>query len=121
MGNKDRTKFEIFYSLWSGIPIAAGLFYICRDIGRPYNKLFGLNSTIGLAYLQIGLLNLLNAFYGSSKAGIFFAAVGVNVVSLGLIVWMIRLFAEDHYNFALLGVMAGMALFSFFAKRASEN
>jgi len=99
----------------------AGLFYIYRDISRPYNKLFGLASTIGLAYLQIGLLNLLNAFYGSSKAGIRCAAVGINVLSLGLIVWMIRLFTKDHYNFFLLGIMTTMALFSFFNKRTLES
>ncbi len=113
---KDAMKFKILYYLLSGIPIVAGLFYICRDISRPYNKLFGLDSTIGLVYLQIGLLNLLNALYGSSKAGIRFAAVGINVLSIGLIVWMIHLFTKDNYNFLLLVIMATMALFSLFKR-----
>src|SRR5579859_3138983 len=113
-------KFKILYSLWCGIPLVAGLFHICRDISRPYNKLFGLDSTIGLVYLQIGLLNLLNAIYGSSKPGIRFAAVGVNVLSLGLIAWMIRLFTKDNYSFFLLGLMATMALFSLLNKKLSK-
>lgn len=95
----------------------AGLFYVCRDVSHPYNKLFGLDSTIGLVYLQIGLLNLLNAFYGSSKAGVRFAAVGVNVLSLGLIAWMTRLFTKDIYNFFLLGIMTTTVLFSLLNKR----
>ncbi len=110
-------KFKICYSLWSGMPIVAGLFYIYKDISRPYSKLFGLDSTVGLAYLQIGLLNLLNALYGSSKAGIRFAAVGINVLSTGLIIWMIVLFAERNYPFFLLGIMTTMALFSLFSFR----
>ena len=114
-------KFKILYSLWSGVPIVAGLFYICRDITHPYNKLFGLGFTIGLAYLQIGLLNLLNAFYGSSKAGIRFAAVGINILSLSLIVWMVRLFTKDNYNFFPLGIMTIMVLLSLFNKRTLEN
>src|SRR5260370_21165391 len=109
-------KFKICYSFSSGMPSVAGLFYICKDISRPYNKLFGLDSTIGLVYLQIGLLNLLNALYGSSKAGIRFAAVGINVLSIGLIVWMIYLFTKDNYNFLLLVIMATMALFSLFKR-----
>jgi hypothetical protein len=119
VGMKGATKFKIVYSLWSGIPIVAGVFYVCRDIGRPYNKLFGLDATIGLAYLQIGILNLLNALYGSCKAGIRFAAVGVNVLSISLIVWVIHLFSADHRNFLLLGTMTGMVLFSLFVKRSS--
>ena len=50
-----------------------------------------------------------------------FAAVGMNVLSIGLIVWMIHLFTKDHYNFFLLGIMTAMALFSLFKKRTSEN
>jgi len=54
--------------------------------------------------------------YGSSKAGIRFAAVGINVLSIGLIVWMIHLFTKDNYNFLLLVIMATMALFSLFKR-----
>jgi hypothetical protein len=114
-------KFKICYSLWSGIPIVAGLFHFYEDISRPYNKLFGVESTLGLASLQIGLLNLLNALYGSSKAGIRFAAAGINVLSTGLIIWMIVLFNERNYT--LLGTMTTMALFSLFSlrRRTSES
>lgn len=101
--------------------MVAGIVYICRAISHPYNKLFGLESTVGLTYLQIGLLNILCAFYGSSKAVIRFAAVGINVLSLGLIVWMIRLFTKDSYNFFLLGIMTTMAIFSLFNKRTLES
>jgi hypothetical protein len=111
-------KFKLLYSLWSGVPIVGGLFHIGSDVSRPYNKLFGLASTFGLAYLQIGLLNLLNAFYGSSIPGIRCAAVVINVLSIGLLVWMIRLFTNDNYNLFLLGIMATMALFSIFNTRA---
>ena len=114
-------KLKTLYSLWCGIPIVAGLFHICRDISRPYNKLFGLDSAIGLVYLQIGLLNLLNAVYGSSKPGIRFAAVGVNILSLGLVAWTIRLFTQDNYNFFALGLMATMTLFSLFNRRPLES
>ncbi|MBS1840670.1 MAG: hypothetical protein JSS69_10540 [Acidobacteria bacterium] len=114
-------KFKILYSLWCGIPVVAGLFHVLRDVSHPYNKLFGLDSAIGLVCLQIGLLNLLNAFYGSSKPGIRFAALGVNVLALGLIAWMIHLFTKSNYSLFLLGVMATMALFSLFNKRLVKN
>ena len=101
----------------------AGLFHIYKDISRPHNKLFGLDSTVGLVYLQIGLLNLLNALYGSSKAGIRFAAVGINVLSTGLIIWTIILFAERNYTFFLLGIVTTTMLFSLFSftRRTSES
>jgi hypothetical protein len=111
-------KFKLLYSLWSGIPIVGGLFYVGSDLSRPYNKLFGLASTIGLAYLQIGLLNLLNASYGSFNAGIRYAAVGINVLSLGLLVWMIRLFTNDKHNFVLLGIVTSLVLFSAFKRKS---
>src|SRR5215467_6794346 len=119
--SKNAIRFRILYSLWCGIPIVAGLFHVGRDISRPYNKLFGIDSAIGLVYLQIGLLNLLHAIYGFSKRGIRFAAVGVNALSLSLIIWMIRLFPKDKYIFFSLGFMATMMLLSLFNKRPLEN
>ncbi len=115
--------FKIVYFFLCGVPIVGGVFYIFQEISNSRgsgNMFTGLLSIFGLAYLQIGLLNLLNLFYGASKPGIYIATVGINILSIGLILWTV--WATRQWDAKLLfplGVMTTMALMSLFSWRSA--
>ncbi len=69
---------------------------------------------MGLAYLQIGILNLFNALNSFSNEGIRCVVIGINVLAVGLLAWITHLFTDGRYNFLLLGIMAIMTFLSVF-------
>ncbi|MGA2434025.1 MAG: hypothetical protein ABSG25_01930, partial [Bryobacteraceae bacterium] len=65
-------KFKIAYLLLSGVSCMLGIYYIAEDAARmPSEGWFvGVGMIVGFAFLQIGLLNVLNALYGSFAVGV---------------------------------------------------
>lgn len=111
-------KRKIAYSLISAIPVVAGLTAIVGDVREQCLNCYfrGFDAIAGLALLQLGILNLLSALYGSSNTGIRFAAAAIDVLSIGLTLQMIYWATQRGWDTKLpllqLGIAITMAMFS---------
>ena len=113
--------FKIVYTVFACIPTLAGLVDIVEDVCQSRaNYLAGMLSMLGLAFLQFGLLNLLNVFYGSSKPGIRISTAAMNLLSMGLVLWTIKS-AWDPRSLLVTGVTGAVLLLSLFSLRRKTS